>query len=164
MQLAGSLAPARGVHRSFAANNAAQDDMQSAGKVKMYAIGEGGCGLCLPAPRELRHTPVASTLVQRSAFSRPPRFFLFRSLSSCRRASRRPGREDLRRIRKVRQPSSNYSRSWRTLRTPRVEVRACWCGTSGTRPSPCRKPAPQSGGGIPCRCIRKWAFQRSALY
>jgi hypothetical protein len=58
------------------ANNAAHDDMESAGKVKMYAIGEGGCGLCLPAARELRHTPSASTLVHDSAFSRPPRFSL----------------------------------------------------------------------------------------
>jgi hypothetical protein len=75
MQLAGSRT-ARGVHRSFAVNNAAQDDTESAGKVKMYAIGEGGCGLCLPAAREIRHTPGASTLVHGSAFSRPPRFFL----------------------------------------------------------------------------------------
>jgi hypothetical protein len=47
MQLA-EPGTARGVHRSFAANNAAQDDMESAGKVKcMQSVRAGADYACL---------------------------------------------------------------------------------------------------------------------
>jgi hypothetical protein len=42
MRLAVEHRRSEGVHRSFPADNAAQDDTESAGKVKIYAAVEGG--------------------------------------------------------------------------------------------------------------------------
>ena len=85
--------------------------------------------------------------------------FCFRRVSSsCRASSMPPVREDRRRIRMAPRAPRTAMHSWPIRRIPRVAFRAFWCGTSGTRPSLSRTRAPRTGDGIPCRCIRRWAW------
>jgi len=72
-----------------------------------------------------------------------------------------PARADRRRIRMPRRARPTAMNPWPIRQKPRAVVRAFWCGTSGTPPFLFRRRAPQTGDGIPCRCIRRWAWELS---
>ena len=72
-----------------------------------------------------------------------------------------PARADRRRIRRARRALPTAMPPWPKPQKLRAAVRAFWCGTSGTPLSLFRTRAPQTGDGIPCRRIRRWAWDLS---
>jgi len=72
-----------------------------------------------------------------------------------------PAPADRRRIRMAQPAPPTAMIPWPIPQKPRAVVRAFSCGTSGTPPSLSRKRAPRTDVGIPCRCIRRWAWELS---
>jgi hypothetical protein len=72
--------------------------------------------------------------------------------------SRRRDRGDRRRIRKDLPQVRSWTSPLLKRQTPRVAARAFSRGTWGTRLFPCHTRGLRSGAGIPCRCIRRWAW------
>jgi len=77
--------------------------------------------------------------------------------NSCRRASKRRGRADRRKIRKGPRQATRSTNLLPTRQTPTTEVRVSSCGISGIRPFLCHRLRLRIGDCIPCRCIRRWA-------
>lgn len=70
-------------------------------------------------------------------------------------------RADRRRIRMALRPLPTAMHPWPIPQTPRAAVPVFSCGTSGTPPFLSRRRAPRTDDGIPCRCIRRWAWELS---
>ena len=77
------------------------------------------------------------------------------TVSSSMRTS--PAHPGSRKPRTARQPSAQLRHSSPKLQRLTALAPASCSRTSGRPPSPCRKRAPQTGAGIPCRRTQKWA-------